>query len=160
MRRTRRPSSPRRSTRRALVSSKASGGSSASNASLCDAKRPHGISARSSASLPAYACSNSSTRPSYRGSKYIDGGAGIDTAVYELGRANYSVQLSSDGTYVQGAGSYDLLVNVERVAFSNEGLLAWDANATQMYRLYQAAFDRTPDTAGLSYWVLQADEGL
>jgi hypothetical protein len=97
---------------------------------------------------------------SYRGSKYIDGGAGIDTAVYELGRANYSVQLSSDGIYVQGAGSYDLLVNVERVAFSNEGLLAWDANATQMYRLYQAAFDRTPDTAGLSYWVLQADEGL
>lgn len=97
---------------------------------------------------------------SYRGSKYIDGGAGIDTVVYELGRASYSVQLSSDGIYVQGGGSYDLLVGVERVAFSEEGLLAWDANATQMYRLYQAAFDRTPDTAGLSYWVLQADDGL
>jgi hypothetical protein len=32
-------------------------------------------------------------------------------------------------------------------------------NAGQAYRLYQAAFDRTPDRAGLSYWVNDLDHG-
>lgn len=97
---------------------------------------------------------------SYRGSKYIDGGTGIDTVVYGLSRADYVISRNTDGIYVRGVDTYDLLVDVERVAFVDEGLIAFDANAAQIYRLYEAAFDRTPDTAGLSYWVAQADEGL
>lgn len=96
---------------------------------------------------------------SYRGAKYIDGGAGIDTVVYDMPVASYDRGRDSTALYVSGHGSDDMLVSVERVAFS-DGLVAFDQNAAQMYRLYQAAFDRTPDTEGLSYWVDQVDIGL
>jgi hypothetical protein len=39
------------------------------------------------------------------------------------------------------------------VAFDTEG------SAGQAYRLYQAAFARTPDTGGVSYWTNQIDKG-
>lgn len=96
---------------------------------------------------------------SYRGSKYIDGGTGVDTVVYEMPVSNYDRTRDNEALYVRGEGSNDTLVSVERVAFA-DGLIAFDQNAAQMYRLYQAAFDRTPDTEGLSYWVVQADAGV
>jgi hypothetical protein len=39
--------------------------------------------------------------------------------------------------------------------------LAFDVagNAGQAYRLYQAAFDRTPDVGGLGYWISAMDGG-
>src|SRR5690606_11441005 len=54
----------------------------------------------------------------------------------------------------------DTLWNVERLQFS-DGTLAFDlnGNAGQAYRLYQAAFERTPDADGLSYWIGQMDNG-
>lgn len=96
---------------------------------------------------------------SHRGSKYIDGGSGIDTVIYESRSDDYSVTRSADSLFVQGFGSNDRLVSVERIDFSDR-ILAFDDNTAQMYRLYQAAFDRTPDTAGLSYWVAEADAGV
>ena len=50
--------------------------------------------------------------------------------------------------------------NVERFSFS-DGYLAFDTegNAGQAYRLYQAAFDRTPDAEGLGYWIEEFDAG-
>jgi hypothetical protein len=61
---------------------------------------------------------------------------------------------------VTGAGVGDTLVNVERVQFSDANL-AFDINGTagQAYRLYQAAFDRAPDAAGLGYWIKTMDAG-
>ena len=49
----------------------------------------------------------------------------------------------------------------ERVVFT-DGVLATDidGNAGQMYRLYQAAFDRTPDHSGLGYWIRELDKGI
>jgi len=44
----------------------------------------------------------------------------------------------------------------------NNGTLAFDLSgiAGQSYRIYQAAFDRTPDTPGLSYWIKSMDAGM
>jgi len=35
-----------------------------------------------------------------------------------------------------------------------------DGNAGQTYRLYRAAFNRTPDTGGIAYWIRSMDGGL
>jgi len=96
----------------------------------------------------------------------IDGGTGIDTVTYSGTKASYAIAKTSTGYTVAG---FDL-INVERLQFSdakvaldisgnpNAGFdLAGIANAGQVYRLYQAAFDRAPDKIGLAYWIGQAD---
>ncbi|MES2130351.1 MAG: DUF4214 domain-containing protein [Pseudomonadota bacterium] len=99
----------------------------------------------------------------------VDGGAGLDTVRYAGGHADYVLTHNADGSFgVQGIdGRHDTLKNVERLQFS-DGVVALDtgsgatsaASAGQVFRLYQAAFDRTPDAAGLSYWMRQADGHL
>ena len=92
----------------------------------------------------------------------IDGGAGTDTlAVAALSEAA-TITFGSGGR-VQLNLNEDapvVLQNVERVAFE-DGTLAFDADglAGQAYRLYQACFDRTPDTEGLGFWIKQLDAG-
>lgn len=103
----------------------------------------------------------------------IDGGAGLDTAIYSGNRANFTIATSGTDyivTDITGVNGTDTLTNVERLIFtdtkisldytgnSNAGFdLAGLANAGQVYRLYQAAFNRTPDIGGITYWVGQAD---
>lgn len=55
----------------------------------------------------------------------------------------------------------DKLVNVERLQFTDK-TLALDINDTagQAYRIYQAAFNRTPDNGGLKYWIGIMDSGV
>ena len=50
---------------------------------------------------------------------------------------------------------------MERLQF-DDGILALDieANAGQAYRIYQAAFARTPDNDGLKYWIEALDTGI
>jgi Ca2+-binding RTX toxin-like protein len=90
----------------------------------------------------------------------LNGGAGVDTAVYSGARAGYSITRTDTGLSVSGEGT-DTLINIERLQFSDGGL-AFDVNgnAGQVYRLYQAAFDRTPDVAGLSDWMRGMDQGM
>ena len=59
-----------------------------------------------------------------------------------------------------GTDGTDTLTNIERIRFADTAL-AFDTsgNAGQTYRLYQAAFNRTPDLAGLSYWIRGMDSG-
>jgi hypothetical protein len=54
-----------------------------------------------------------------------------------------------------------LLSGVERVAFEGS-VLAFDVDghAGQALRIYQAAFDRAPDGAGLGYWIGAMDAGV
>ncbi|WP_436001158.1 DUF4214 domain-containing protein, partial [Rhizobium sp. LjRoot30] len=61
---------------------------------------------------------------------------------------------------ISGRDGMDRLSNIERVRFA-DGTLAFDTdgNAGQAYRIYQAAFDRTPDAAGLTFWVKTLDAG-
>ena len=96
------------------------------------------------------------------GNDNINGGAGIDISLYGGNRSTHTVTRTADGLTVSGGmdGS-DTLVNVERLKFADIALaFDLDGNAGQVYRLYQAAFDRTPDTAGLSDWLRGMDAGL
>jgi len=97
------------------------------------------------------------------GAEIIQGGAGRDTAVYAQAAGQYRVSATAGGVVVDdlaGGGGLDTLFNVERVLFADSAL-AFDASggAGQIYRLYQAAFDRMPDQAGLGYWIAQRDQG-
>lgn len=96
------------------------------------------------------------------GNDYVDGGRGIDTAVLSGNGSDYF--LKSDNGFIfldkkNGTSDNDF-INVERIRFDN-GTLAVDTNgnAGQAYRIYQAAFDRTPDSGGLKYWIDQMDRG-
>jgi hypothetical protein len=100
------------------------------------------------------------------GDDTIDGGAGLDHVAYDLARSLYQVQQDAGGAIIvstQSASSAegtDRLLDVERLNFA-DGFLAFDleGNAGQTYRLYQAAFDRTPDTGGLGFWIRELDRG-
>lgn len=94
------------------------------------------------------------------GSHAIDGGAGLDTVVYQASHAGVTITAGTSGFTVSGNGIQDALVNVERLQFSDASL-ALDINGTagEAYRLYQAAFDRAPDLAGLGYWIKMLDNG-
>jgi hypothetical protein len=96
------------------------------------------------------------------GSHAIDGGDGIDTVAYSGAHTSFTIVAGASGlTITGGAGAVqDTLVNVERVQFADVSL-AFDVNGTAgaAYRLYQAAFDRAPDAAGLGYWIKALDSG-
>ena len=91
-----------------------------------------------------------------------DGTGGIDTFSFSGDRSSYTLSVSgkhivitqNDGGYVHD------LYDTERVVFKDVSL-AFDlnGNAGKAYRLYEAAFNRTPDKAGLGYWVKSLDKG-
>jgi hypothetical protein len=90
----------------------------------------------------------------------VDGGAGIDTAVFSGARAAYAITKTVDGYSVKSSGGTDTLAGVERVQFSDSTLaLDISGNGGQVYRLYQAAFNRVPDAGGLGYWIKAMDNG-
>lgn len=97
------------------------------------------------------------------GSNEIRGGNGLDRVSYTLPADGMKIQRDGgqfDLTF--GTTTIDRLIDVERLAFVNDGMilaLDIDGNAGQTYRLYQAAFDRTPDGAGLKYWINALDAG-
>ena len=95
------------------------------------------------------------------GADTIDGGAGLDISAYSIASSSATTTVS-DGVITTNDGSgADILTNVERLSYS-DGSLAFDTTgaAGQTYRLYQAAFDRTPDPPGLSHNVNLFDNGL
>ena len=121
---------------------------------------------------------------------YFYGGDGLDTSIYQGKISEYTITSSAasantldvydlrvdNGTRVPGfyvddsvarRDGNDRLVEVERVEFetpeangANRIALDIDGNAGQAYRLYKAAFNRSPDTAGLGYWIANLDEGM
>ena len=96
------------------------------------------------------------------GDDVVNGGAGLDSAHIEANRASARIAVQQDGTVsVASAEGNDTFVSVERLAFK-DGVLAFDisGNAGQAYRLYQAAFARTPDTPGLKYQTNALDTEL
>lgn len=103
----------------------------------------------------------------------IDGGAGVDTVRLQGGRSAYVVQkttateglaLPAGGpvyTVTDRGGATQTLIDVERIAFADKTVaLDIDGNAGAAYRLYQAAFNRTPDAAGLGFWINGIDHGM
>jgi Tol biopolymer transport system component len=103
------------------------------------------------------------------GNDVIDGGAGVDTAVYAGRHDAYAISpAAGTGAWTvqdktgneAGNDGTDQLANVERLHFADMDV-ALDVNGTagQAYRIYQAAFARTPDAAGLGYWMSMMDKG-
>jgi hypothetical protein len=97
------------------------------------------------------------------GGNGVDGGAGIDTAIYAGSRSNFTVAQEAWGFGVNdnvGSGGHDALINVERVKF-DDGSLALDVegSAGQVFRLYSAAFSRPAEADGLGYWIWRMDSG-
>lgn len=110
---------------------------------------------------------------------FFYGGNGIDTAIFRGQVANYQIAQAELWDYrtdtqprVEGWTITDLVANrdgidnvneVERLEFS-DGIIALDTgageNAGTAYRLYKAAFDRTPDLGGVGYWIYRIDNGL
>ncbi|MRV76095.1 DUF4214 domain-containing protein [Duganella sp. FT92W] len=108
------------------------------------------------------------------GSDKLDGGDGLDWAHYDSAFANYRVTRSDGVLRVENSitGDVDTIANVERIEYSevlplvfsyNITRVAYDVdangNAGKVYRLYQAAYDRTPDAYGFRFWLGNADRG-
>lgn len=94
------------------------------------------------------------------GNDYLDGGNGTDTALYSNVRSLYTVTKTLSGYDVSGPDGSDTLINIERLKFTDKTIaLDIDGTAGQAYRLYQAAFDRQPDSSGLGYWINDMDNG-
>jgi hypothetical protein len=95
------------------------------------------------------------------GNDALDGGAGIDTAVFSGAHAGYTITRTNAGFTVSGADGTDTLVNVERLQFGDAKVaIDINGNGGMAYRLYQAAFDRTPDIGGLGFQMNALDTGL
>ena len=87
------------------------------------------------------------------------------TTVYFSGnRSNYSIAQSGSGfTVTDSTGSDGVTAvasNVTLLKFADSYIaLGTDGNPAQAYRIYQAAFDRTPDASGLGFWIVSMDAG-
>lgn len=103
----------------------------------------------------------------------LDGGAGIDTAVYSGPQASYTLQFSQNGTIVTdrrpSQDGTDTLVDIENLQFLDGGfdisartgaadLPAEDFAA--IVELYIAYFDRAPASKGLLYWADRLADGM
>jgi methionine-rich copper-binding protein CopC len=94
------------------------------------------------------------------GNDALDGGTGLDTAVYSTRHAAYTLAHSGNGYSLSGPDGTDSLLNIERLQFLDAHLaLDTDGTAGQIYRLYKAAFARTPDLSGLGGWIAAMDSG-
>lgn len=99
------------------------------------------------------------------GNDTLNGGEGIDTAFFAGSRTTYTVTARTTSITVAdtvaGRDGTDTLTSVERLVFADVRL-AFDTagSAGKAYRLYQTAFDRTPDNAGLGFQMKALDDGL
>jgi hypothetical protein len=92
----------------------------------------------------------------------IDGGGGLDTVVYQGSLSGYKIVCGTAGFMVShgAATTADTVVNVERLKFSDATVaLDIDGVGGKAYRIYQAAFDRMPDSVGLGFWISAMDHG-
>lgn len=100
-----------------------------------------------------------------KGDDTVDGGAGVDTVRAGGHRTDYTLTKTSSGYMLadnNGIFGTDTLLNVERIEFPQDmRVLAFDTGpgqtAGEVYRLYKAAFARTPDQTGLTYWLNAID---
>jgi len=90
------------------------------------------------------------------------GGLGTDTVKYTGDLSSYSINRSANSVVVEKPGNaQDSLTNIERLMFDDHALALDTASvAGQAYRIYKAAFNRTPDNGGLGYWIAQMDKGM
>jgi len=94
------------------------------------------------------------------GEDSLDGGADLDAALYAGGRSGYTILKTGQGFSVSGPDGSDTVTGIERLMFADAAVaLDIDGTGGKAYRIYQAAFNRTPDSGGLGYWIKVLDDG-
>ncbi|MGF1503089.1 MAG: DUF4214 domain-containing protein [Paracoccaceae bacterium] len=98
------------------------------------------------------------------GSDSIDGGLGTDRVSYAASRAEVAPLIDVTGAVIVSKpdGTIDRLESVERIDLT-DGDFIYDLqspNAADTYRIYNAAFARTPDEAGIRFWTDALDTGV
>jgi hypothetical protein len=92
-------------------------------------------------------------------------GTGFDKVIVDYSRDQFAyIETDDTGVYFIPHDSSEentsVFFGVERFDFGDETLaFDFDGNAGQAYRLYQAAYDREPDRAGVSFWTGVLDDG-
>lgn len=99
-----------------------------------------------------------------KGNDIINGGTGTDFLVMSGRLGEYSITGTTGNFVIKdvvGTDGTDTVTQVERLLFTDAALaFDLDGAAGQAYRLYQAAFGRKPDLAGLGYWIDRMDHGV
>jgi hypothetical protein len=94
-------------------------------------------------------------------SQNISGTPKLDRVFFSDSLSAAAITTSPSSALVQLKGQTYYMQQVERMHFIDK-VLALDTagDAGQAYRIYKAAFDRTPDGSGLGYWIAQMDNGM
>ena len=94
------------------------------------------------------------------------GEEGFDTARFNYSQSSYTIDRIDSNTLriaLTGSSEATIINSVERFSFSGNQITAfdtgWRENAGEAYRMYQAAFNRTPDSKGLAGWINFLDQG-
>lgn len=102
----------------------------------------------------------------HAGHDTITGTAQRDTLYVDARTTEYNVKASAAGYTATDKSGYDGALQIsaiERIYF-NDKAMALDVGAGEIggmaYRMYQAAFNRTPDSSGLGYWIDKMDQGV
>ena len=99
-----------------------------------------------------------------QGNDTIDGGSGIDVVRFVGSRSRFTVAISNGTVSVsdqQRTLGTDQLTQVEKLQFSDQWVTTdIGGDNAKAYRIYKAAFDRTPDLPGLGYWMVQMERGM
>jgi len=102
------------------------------------------------------------------GSDSIDGGLGLDNVLFLDKKSNFTISNVAGVIHVKGlstantnySGAEAVLSNVEKVTFLDTAMMFDSVGITgQAYRIYKAAFDRTPDAGGLGFWIDSLEKG-
>jgi hypothetical protein len=93
----------------------------------------------------------------------VEGTSGQDLAVVAGIREDYGIETNGTQATVTQLGTLnaDSLFQVERIQF-NDANVALDVNGApgEVFRLYEASFDRAPDWGGAGYWLAQREAGM
>ena len=93
------------------------------------------------------------------------GEEGFDSLNMGAARSAFTVSRVDSTTLklTQDSSNSIAINSIERVYFTGKDVLALDVgageNAGEAYRMYQAAFNRTPDSNGLASWINYLDQG-
>jgi hypothetical protein len=101
------------------------------------------------------------------GNAIVQGGSGIDTVVmqgqqYNPITLNTTIKNQTATSQIYSDQGLSTMTNVEYLQFDNQTVaigVGAGQNPGEVYRLYQAAFNRTPEQAGLLYWIKLLDSG-
>ena len=94
------------------------------------------------------------------GSDAIDGLGGVDTLIVSAQKNDVTLSFRTNFVEVRYMNQITSAYDIERLKFSDTNLaLDIDGIAGQAYRIYKAAFDRSPDLKGLGYWINDMDNG-